>query len=296
MFGLGRILLRLSMRPWRAALSQSFSVLAVGVLLLLSGILYWFQSGLKPVLHRLRAEQVVTVYLKANTPETTDQALATVDSIKMLSGAQAIRESDLEWVDSVKFLEKIKKTDHELYEELNVLGDEIPSLVPRYVSLTGLVNDRFINELKSLEGVESVETSKDRNRAAVGAFSTLRWISRVLLVGVLFSLLIGLIHLSRSNSYLQRDSILILKSWGADESIARLPSVLSGFSVGFLGGLLAMIGWWSLHHWVVAKTLTLSPFLSEMTAPALYVGFIFIILGSVLGSIAGWLGVVQPHA
>ena len=67
-------LIKLAFRPWRMALlSQIFSALAVGVLLLLMGFLFWMQQGFKSVLVKLQSEQVMTAYLlpSASEPEET---------------------------------------------------------------------------------------------------------------------------------------------------------------------------------------------------------------------------------
>ena len=281
--------LKLALRPWRRAwLSQLVSTVAVAILLGLSGFLFWFQGALKPVLQRLRNEQVVSVYVKPDLESAQAQGL--VDSIRATVGSAAIREADVAWVGTEEFLNRIETQDSDLYRELKSMGEEALPLIPRYVSIAGVLPESFLSDLKRMPGVEQVETSRDRNRPAIGAFSTLRWLSRLLLAGIWLALAVGLLHLARTNSYLQRDAIEILRAWGASEWSVRLPSILSGLAIGLTGGLLALGGWWILSQRVIVQIQALSPFLRELSSPQPIFAFLFLCVGVVLGALSGWVG------
>ena len=75
-------LLRLALRPWRAAgASQAIAAAAAGFMLCLCGFLYWLQSGLGPIVDRMQTEQVITAYLSSELEER-DQG-AVIDSIRV---------------------------------------------------------------------------------------------------------------------------------------------------------------------------------------------------------------------
>ena len=76
------LLLKLALRPWRLApYSQFFSAFAVAFLLLLAGLLFWMQQGLKPVLVRLQQEQVITAYLGPSIDPKSDNQV--IDQIQL---------------------------------------------------------------------------------------------------------------------------------------------------------------------------------------------------------------------
>src|SRR6185503_10890780 len=97
------------------------------------------------------------------------------------------------------------------------------SIIPRYVSISGMLEDSTLERVKSVSGVESAETSKDRYRHVVSAFTALKWVLNFLVAGIGLALLTGLIHLARTNAYLHRDSISLLRLWGASEWTLRAP-------------------------------------------------------------------------
>lgn len=285
------LLLKLSLRPWRLApYSQIFSSLAVGFLLLLAGFLYWMQQGLRPVLSRLQHEQVITAYLAPDV-EAKDEARV-VDSIRTALGAHAVSQSaaDVQFVDRSKFVEKLKSSYPDLGGELEDLGAELTTIVPRYVSISGFFNDNAIGAVRGVQGIESAETSKDRYQHVLGAFSTLRWVARLLALGLCLALLTGLIHLSRMNSFLHREIVALLRLWGGHEVTLRFPGILSGLAVGLAGGLMAGVGWLTGGAWLARHIRSLSPLLREMPSLPVQFAFLLFAAGCSIGLMAGLFG------
>jgi cell division protein FtsX len=281
-------LLKLSMRPWRQApLSHVFSSAAVGFLLLLSGFLFWMQTGLKPVLARLQGEQVLTAYLDASVDPKDEDKI--VDSIRGSLGAHS-ETAEVRFVPARQFVENIKGAYPELSRELEDLGPEMNSVVPRYVSIAGMLPDESLERIKSVPGIESADSSKDRYAHVVGAFLALRWVAKLLIVGVCLALMTGLIHLSRTNAYMHREALLILKLWGASAAELRAPGMISGALVGALGGAIAFASWITAGAWLTSQVRALSPLLREM--PQASVGFGAGLLGAglLIGLFAGALG------
>lgn len=276
-------LLKLGLRPWRLALwSQIFSALAVGFLILLAGIVFWIDRGLKPVVMRLQAEQVITAYLDTNLSVKDEKRV--VDQIKTSLGA---RPADVKLVDSGEFLKEIEKSYPDLGRELQDLGQEMNSVIPRYVSVAGVLHKSALDEIKGINGVESAESSKDRYKHIVSAFTTLRWVAKLLVAGLMLALLTGLFQLARMNRHLHEDALSLLKLWGANELTLRMPGILSGLVVGATGGLIAFSGWLFVSHSLVGKVKNLSPMLQEMPMPsaswAVYLFFVSIVVGMLSG-------------
>jgi cell division protein FtsX len=261
--------------------------MAVGFLLMLVGFLFWMQAGLKPVLARLEGEQVVTAYLDPSVDPKDEGKI--VDSIRTALGAHA-EKTDVRFVTSQEFVGNLKGPYPDLARELEDLGSELTSVVPRYVSVSGMLNDEMLMKIKSVPGVEAAESSKDRYLHIVGAFLALRWVAKLLVLGVALALLTGLIHLSRMNAYLHRDALSVLRLWGANESLLRLPSMISGIFVGTAGGIIAFSTWVLAGGWLAHQVRSLSPMLRDMPQASFALALSLLVGGVLVGLFAGALG------
>lgn len=280
-------LLRLALRPWRMApWSQVFSALAVGFLLLLAGFLFWMQDGLRTVVVHLKGEQVITAYLQPSIePDAVGRVL---EDVRGVFGADAGVAVQL--VDRAEFLTGLKGSYPELVRDLEDLGQQVSQVVPRYVSVSGVFASSKLDAVRKVSGIESAEASGDRYRPIVGAFSALRWIARVIMVGICFALFTGLIHLSRLNGYLQRDALGILRLWGASSISLLAPGLISGLLVGALGGVLATSGWLSLGAALGRQVRSLSPILNHLPAFSAQMSWVLFLIGGISGLMAGVFG------
>ena len=281
-------LLKLAMRPWHLApFSQLFSALAVGVLLLSVGFVYWMERGLGPVIHRLQSEQVVTAYLNPQVEKKDESRL--LDTIRTSLGAHA-ETAEVRLVTATEFAAEIKSNSPELANELDDLGAERDSVIPRYISISGLLAADAVDHVKSVTGIESAESSKDRYHHIVGAFTAIKKVSRFLIGGLILALITGLIHLSRMNSHLHKDALLLLRFWGASDWMLRVPGILSGLWVGLAGGAFAAMVFAFGGAWLGNHVRTLSPMLRDMRLPGIELCTTLLICGAILGIMAGAFG------
>ncbi len=278
-------LLRLALRPWRSApLSQGFAVLAIGFLLIFAATLFWVHSGLKSVLHRLKNDQVVTLYLE---PGAKPQQIE--DQIKISLGAQS-KSVDLERVDAKRFVERLRDAHPDLARELEELGSEMHSIVPEYVSVSGQFPLGATEKFKALSGVESVETAKNRYQQVIGAFTALKWFVRAMLLGVVGVLFLGFFQLARSHQKDHSEALGLLKFWGAGEATLLLPNLISCWLAGCLGGVMAALAWSLGSAWMAHAVQGLSPFLSDLARHSFSSRIAALALfsaGSLLGIFAG---------
>ena len=271
-------------------MSQVISALSVGFLLTLAGFLFWMEHGLRPVITKLKEEQVVTVYLAPPTDLTG--SVKVIDQIKTQVGAKSLESHRVEIreVSSEDFVGDLKGYYPELAKELGTLGSDLESVVPRFISVSGILKPGAVQGFKDLPGVESVETSSERFQHIVGAFQALRWVARILCLGLCFALFTGLVHLSRMNADLHRDAVALLRLWGAGPWTLRVPAILSGLWVGVLGGSLASIGWIVFSSPVAEHVQALSPVLQDLRAPAPAFAALILSAGILMGFLSGVLG------
>lgn len=285
-------LLKLSLRPWRIALgSQVFTSGAIGFLLMLGGALFWLQASLGPVISTLQAEQVVTLYLEASLPSGGEgQVLNQVqDALSDLTKVGA----SVHFTDTTEFINTLKVKYPQLATEVEGLGSDQTWVVPRTITVKGELNSERIERLRRVSGIESLETSRDRYLPVIEALRVLQWVIRLLMIGIAFALLTGLVHLSRMNATLHQDAVSLLRLWGANERTLHAPGILSGLAVGVLGGAAAWIGWSTLGLWIAQSLRGLTPLLEGARPPSVLMGFGFVFVGAVLGVIAGVFGASQ---
>jgi cell division protein FtsX len=292
-------LLKLSLRPWRRSpYSQLFTSLAVGVLLFLASFLFWMQRSLGPVIERLTNEQVITAYLdpnlsakgEAEVVDTIRTNLGAHFTAQMSSQGSSQPQPDIELIESDRFINHLRGDYPDLARELEDLGSEMQSVIPHYISISGILPPNTFDEVKSVRGIQSADSSSDRFRNVVGAFRALKWIITLLTFGLGLALITGLIHLGRTNAYLYQESSLLMKLMGASQAALRIPGLVSGLLVGSCGGAFAATGWTTLGISMTHHVRSLSPMLRYM--PEGHAGFalVLILAGAILGAASGTLG------
>lgn len=279
-------LLRLLLRPWKAApLGQLASIVSVSVLLFLGFGLYWTGVALQPVVKRLQVERVVTAYVQPAYPESESGKI--LDSIRTVVGAAPNRSDEIRWIGTEEFLEQLKTQHPELSEELLDLGSEVNAVVPRYVSVSGLISDEVVNHIRSLSGIESVETSENRFRPIVETIEMLVRVTQFLTLGVLFALASGLVQLIRMNGGYYQDTLESMKLWGAGLFHLRLPGMVAGALTGGLGGLIAGVAWFFGGISLETHAREMSPVFRDLSFPAPAEGILLVIAGLALGILCG---------
>lgn len=289
-------LLRLALRPWRVSFwSQAFSAAAVGVLLLLSGLLAWMHQSLGPVVARMKSEQVLTAYLDPALEQSEPGSeKRVVDQIRTVVGSAPERGSrslapEVEAGDPKQFVQRLKTSYPEVSRELEDLGPETQSMIPRFVTVSGILPEGTLEKIQALHGVESAETSLDRLKPTVQAFTALRRLSMFLAGGLAFALLTGLIQLARMNAQLTAESIGVLRLWGASSGQLRVPGLLAGLSVGLLGGVMAGISWGFVGSALTSQIRAASPALRALPSAGMLGAVVLVFAGAALGALSGLL-------
>ena len=263
-------------------MSQLMTALSIGVLLFCMGFLFWIQNALKPITEKLKNEYVLTVYFDPLLDRNSESDL--VDRIKMTVGAQA---EDIQVMETAQFISKMREINSNLAHELEELGPESNAIIPRYITLNGTLKNLDSDKIKSMKGVEQIDSSKDRNKNVVAAYGVLNNLIRFLIIGSFFALLTGLVHLTRMNSQLHEDAVSLMKQLGAGFFETRLPTFISGLSVGVVGGILAFLGWLTMGPKLVEFVKAISTHFNGVPAESGSLGVILLMIGLILGVLSG---------
>ena len=280
--------LKLALRPWKVApVSQLAHAVSVGALLLVFTGMLWMVEGLNPVIQRLEQEQLVTAYFLPTV--THDQETQVADTIRTRVRALAGTAIHVELTAAQQFLALLKQDAPELARELTDLTAEggAEDLLPRFITLKGSISKSLVDEVQKIPGIDSVETSASRTRPVAQAFKTLQWIVRALGLGLLVALLSAVYHLSRSHLAIHGQTVSILRLWGGHSLKAKMPCLVSGISVGGLGGLIATGLWVVCCHSLRGQFLHLSPALESLPLIRPEFGIVPLGLGLCLGVLSG---------
>lgn len=278
-------LLRLSLRPWRVALySQLLMALGLSFLLFVTGLIGWMERSIDPILAKVSGEQVLTAYLGPEISQSEAESMK--DEIRIQLGAQATR---IELIDRKGFLERLDSKYPQLRAELENLGGELETVVPRYISMTGFFEKDAATRLSTLTGIESVDSSAEKARSIIGAFVSVQWLIRFLGLGMLIVLLVLFLQSARSNAQSYGDSLAVLRSWGAGEWLLRVPGALSGMILGGLAGVFAAGAWLFLPGYLVGELRLLAPSFDGIADPPLWIAPALLAAGLLGGAAFGVL-------
>ena len=280
-------ILKLALRPWRQSpFNQIFSFFSLGVLLFFGSFLFWIQDSMGPVISQLQTDQVWTAYLKPSVLRKDEDHV--VDSIKIALGAAAVRDTEVQLTTMDQFVDQLKVQYPDLVQELLNVGTDAEQIIPRYVTIAGSLPKALYPVIKALPEIENVATSEHRFKHTIGAFITIRWIVRLLFLGLTLVALVGLMHLARLHQIHFSETLSLLKLWGASGVTLKLPALISGLVIGVLGGLFAAITWSILGGTLVTHVKSFSPVFKTMSHP-ITLGFGVLILGIILGALSSLL-------
>jgi len=261
------IYFKIALRGWRKhPWTQSFSVIAFGVLLFLSTFFYWAYQSIHPVTKQLYEDQVLTVFLKQNlSVEAEKEVVDTLQSV--MSSSQKKIES--EFVEPEKFIHKLGVQYPELANELQSLGQDMNVLIPRFISLSGSLEQGAIEKIKAIPQVESIESSLGRYQPVLMALQSFQRGLLVFLFGLVLTFVTVLLLNAKMNQSLFIETINILKWMGANTVTLKFPAVISSVISGVLGAFLSILLWWLFSAEWIKLLQVLSPFFAQLKPPSL---------------------------
>ena len=174
-------------------------------------------------------------------------------------------------------------------------GDNLIAETDRYV--VTLEDNSLMKEteaqIRAVDGVSDVNAPYE----IINGFQTVQKVLNIasaVIIAVLF--VVSLLIISNTVKlamYSRSEEIAIMKMVGATNSFIRMPFVVEGFILGFLGALIAFFLQWGLYDFVAMKVaeidslqlITVAPFLDVIEPVALIyalTGFVVGVFGSLL--------------
>ncbi len=279
-------LLNLSFKPWKTVpKTQSFlAALALSILIFFASLSYWLDRNLKPVLKKIKSEQIITAYLEPSI-ETQDEKKI-IDSIQFVLGSNSLQ---IKSVHSDEFLNELKVHYPDLTQTIESLGNEKDQLLPKFITLSGFLREGDLEKIKAVSGIESVEASKDRNGPLFGAFTALKRIIKISMFVFLFLLLGGWFYFIKVHFYSLKSSLTLLRLMGAHWLTLKAPTLLAAIWCGILVGALSSVIWYFGAQPLTLQFKALSPLLKDLVLPPQKISLYLFALSIALGFLSGVL-------
>ena len=258
------------------------SVSAVTVTLLLVGVFVLIMMNLNKVADDLENDVEIKSFVSLEADEASVTEMET--AIKSMSG-----------VDSVNFSTK----EEELSDLVLDFGDEFslfeqsnPLLDVFYVKATEpQQTENVAKEISKLAGIEEVKYGEGKIEKLFSFLNTGRNVGLVLILALLFTAMFLISNTIRITIVARRHEIEIMKLVGATNWFVRIPFILEGMWLGFLGSIipigLVVALYYNVTEFATPKLsgemiqlLDFAPFIYQVSALILLMGVFIGVWGS----------------
>ena len=265
-------------RGWRVSL---LAVVTIAVSLFLGGLFALVGHNLRGQIARWQGEARVVVYFAAETT-SEDLAVAKREVIELpwVEGATLVTLEDARARFGATFPDLVEFLD-------DPDADPLPPSIEIRLSASAAsaaLSDGRRELLAALEGANWVDDDRawlDRLEAVIRVVRGIGWALGGLLMAAAIFTISSVIRLT---AYRYRDEIAVMRQIGATEFLIRCPYYLEGCLQGLAGGVVAVLGLWSVYAGLGAGDGALGGALLGEFLPASSVAA-FLVLGAVAGSI-----------
>jgi len=220
---------------WRNAFMTIASVATMALSLIMLGMFILMGLNLNHMADQVESTVEISVYLK---DDITAEELADLETqFKGLNGVE-----ELTYFDKEKALERFRERLGDQKELLDALGDTNP--LPASFQIRAETTAHVELIVQATAGLAGVDDTQFGQEIIEQIFSVARWMRILSLVLVLFFGLAALFIVAntiRVAVFSRRREISIMKYVGATDGFIRLPFVLEGIILGFLGALVATL-------------------------------------------------------
>lgn len=262
------------------------SISAVTVTLLLVGVFAVIMMNLNKVAYDLENDVEIRVYIDLFADEeeaklAEDQLL---DEIHNMPDVETVVYSSKE-----QELEKLIKDfgdELSLYEQNNPLHNVL------YVkAVDPLQTANVAKAIDKLDNTYEVKYGEGKVEKLFNFIKISRNVGLILILGLLFTAMFLISNTIRITIVARKDEIEIMKLVGATNSFVRIPFVLEGMWLGFLGSIIPIVvvsvAYYNIHQIVTPRLkgemfqlLPSTPLLYEVNALVLLIGIVIGVWGS----------------
>ena len=272
---------------WRNAFMTFASVATMALSLIMLGMFVLMGLNLNHMANQVESTVEISVYLEDTI---SDKELKDLEGqLKVLPGVQ-----EISYINKEKALVRFQERLGDRKDLLNALGGANP--IPASFQIRVGSPDQVQPVVKATENMVGVDDTQFGKEIVEQIFSVARWMRIISLVLVLFLGLAALFIIAntiRVAVFARRREISIMKYVGATDGFIRLPFLLEGIILGFLGSLVATLVVdliYSVISGQLAKTLAFLPILPKYPV-LLWLSIGLILLGPIIGALGSMISI-----
>lgn len=235
-----RLLFKLALLPlFRSWLLLGLMIISFAQVMLA----LWFCGSVQKELQETRRyashAKLVTIQMK--------EPNASVDAIR-----DALQGDDVsfEELKTEEILKKMEEEEPELIQTVRSLGAEGLQLVPKILTVRGLVNEEALEKVKLMTEVYRVDQSPVHHARLQGFYSHLGFEMRICILLILFLVMVQLLVFQRIQNRDSQEVMKNLLAWGVSGIQARVPGFLSILSLSSFSILISSIEWLVFRKWI----------------------------------------------
>lgn len=148
----------------------------------------------------------------------------------------------------------------------------------------------IIDQVSSLEGVESIKNQQDLINTISKFVKGIRWTGVILFIILVAVSVFLIMNTTKLTVYSRRREVGIMKFVGATDWFIRWPFIIEGIVIGAIGALLSIIAMLGLYKWVVGMLVSNLLMVDIINISYIYTTMLaeFLVGGCIIGGIASY--------
>lgn len=243
---------------WRNRTMAVASIGTIVLCLLILGMSYGVGTNIDYLIEQIETKFGITAYIKEGLTELEIlnlryevEQLEDVASVTYISKEEALKNFSADNEDESLF--EMFKEDNPLPASLEITTVDIKN------------QGQLIERLNTIEGIDETVYFQNETQTFINIRNTVNYIC----YGILICLIVvGLLLMSNTiklTVYIRKREINIMKYVGATDSFIRVPFLIEGMLVGFIGALISILMVTFAYDWISEKAANVSGVLAELS-------------------------------
>ncbi len=265
----------------RNGLMSIASLFTIACCLIILGVFAILSLNVNSITDQIKDQCEVQLYINAGTPQERVEAIGNeiraVDNVK--EATLFTKEQTLEYAKNDMFAGK--------EDLLDGFDDDNPFSDSYKIILTDIEKtDTTVEALSGIQDVEKVVNKQDVVNIVLSVSSLLKKFSIAVMLVLLIVAIVIISNTVKLTVFNRRKEINIMKYIGATDRFIRVPFVLEGLIIGFLGAVLAFLvvfwGYFALLKYMTGLSFSVFKLIS-LSEVSPIIGILFVVFGCLIG-------------
>lgn len=274
---------------WRNGVMSVSSIFAVTITLLLISVIGVIAINIQDMTYSI--EDSLTIYVQMDREISDEEAQKLLPEIEAIDGVKTAtfssKEEELDKL--IEMQDEDGKALFESYRENNPLGAAYVVEVNDAQQI-----DAVTEQISTLDHVNQATSGGESTHAMVNSLETIRNGGAIFVVGLTIIALFMIANTIKMTITSRQTEIGIMRMVGASNWYIRLPYMLEGIFIGFLGSLIPILVIYFGYTWLYSGAVDLLPAMLSLREPFPFIwqcSGIMVALGCGVGLIGSFVSV-----